>query len=246
MPAEALASIAPLNVYRGAVEKFASKLKPLVKTAKPDSVTAALSAFNGAFDTFEADVTAYAASTKEQTGHAIAETAENAALLTAASRLAPLAEASRNLVKEADHLHKLAGHVLDACSAAGINEQDDWPGRELQRARKDADDARKQAVDALKPVRYFHRQAHWLQERFPDAQLRDVLGLVKLVSSEELAANDWILTPGRYVGVAPEEVEEDFDFESSFKDIHIELQGLNAEAAELAAKIARNFEELGA
>jgi type I restriction enzyme M protein len=28
-------------------------------------------------------------------------------------------------------------------------------------------------------------------------------------------------------------------------DIHIELEGLNAEAAELAAKIKKNFEELG-
>lgn len=118
--------------------------------------------------------------------------------------------------------------------------------RELQRARKECDQTRRLAVEALKSVRYFHRQAQWLQERFPDAQLRDVPGLVKLVSRDELAANDWSLTPGRYVGVAPEEVDEDFDFEASLKDIHIELQGLNAEAVELAAKIARNFEELGA
>lgn len=55
----------------------------------------------------------------------------------------------------------------------------------------------------------------------------------------------WSLTPGRYAGVAPEEVDEDFDFEEALRDIHIELQGLNAEAAELAEKIAANFEELG-
>ena len=35
----------------------------------------------------------------------------------------------------------------------------------------------------------------------------------KLVDHRELAANDWSLTPGRYVGVAPEEVDEGFDFE---------------------------------
>ncbi|MBS1866799.1 MAG: N-6 DNA methylase [Acidobacteria bacterium] len=244
--AEAQASIAPLNEFRGAVEKLADKLKPLVKTAKQDSVTGAWSAFKGAFDTFDADISAFAANAKKQAGHAIAQTAKNTALHTAAARFAPLAEASRDLIKDADNLHKLASHVLDACSAAGLNEKDDWPGRELQRARKDADEARKQAVDALKPVRYFHRQAHWLQERFPDAQLRDVPGLVKLVSRDEIAANDWSLTPGRYVGVAPEVVDEDFDFESAIKDIHIELQGLNSEAVELAAKIARNFEELGA
>ena len=57
---------------------------------------------------------------------------------------------------------------------------------------------------------------------------------------------EYSLTPGRYVGVAPEEVDEDFDFEAALHDIHVELGGLNAEATELAAKIAKNFEELGA
>jgi type I restriction enzyme M protein len=54
------------------------------------------------------------------------------------------------------------------------------------------------------------------------------------------------LTPGRYVGVAPEEQDEDFDFEETLRSIHIDLKGLNEEAAELAVRIARNFEELGA
>jgi len=47
----------------------------------------------------------------------------------------------------------------------------------------------------------------------PFGELRDMEGLVKLVDHEELASNDWSLTPGRYVGVAPEEVDENFDFE---------------------------------
>ncbi len=165
--------------------------------------------------------------------------AGNSALHEAAARLAPLADASRDLVKAVDHLYKLAGHVLDAM-------QGDGNSRNLNRQRKVADEARKAAVDALKPVRYFHRQALWLQERFPDAELRDVPGLVKRVSRAEIAANDWSLTPGRYVGVAPEEVDEDFDFEAALRDIHVELTGLNEEAVALAAKIARNLEELGA
>ena len=56
--------------------------------------------------------------------------------------------------------------------------------------------------------------------------------------------NDWSLTPGRYVGVAPEEEDEDFDFEEALRDIHIEIDGLNAEAVELAVTIKKNFEEL--
>jgi type I restriction enzyme M protein len=53
------------------------------------------------------------------------------------------------------------------------------------------------------------------------------------------------LTPGRYVGVAPTDVDEDFDFEQTMKDIHIELTDLNQEANELALKIQDGFRELG-
>ena len=116
---------------------------------------------------------------------------------------------------------------------------------QLQRNSKAIEQWRKHAVEQLKQVRYFHQQAHWLLSRFPEARLNDIEGLVKLVSIEEIEAADWSLTPGRYVGVAPEAVDEDFDFEAALKDIHIELEGLNQEAVELAAKIARNFEGLG-
>ena len=106
--------------------------------------------------------------------------------------------------------------------------------------------ARADAVEALRRVRYFVRQADWLQERFPEAKLRDVEGLVKLVDRAAIKTHDWSLTSGRYVGVAPEEEDEDFDFEETLRAIHIDLMGLNEEASELAGRIARNFEELGA
>ena len=60
-----------------------------------------------------------------------------------------------------------------------------------------------------------------------------------------IEAHDWSLTPGRYVGVAPEEEDEDFDFAEAMHSIHMGLEELNEEAATLAARIARNFEELG-
>jgi type I restriction enzyme M protein len=37
----------------------------------------------------------------------------------------------------------------------------------------------------------------------------------------------------------------DFDFEEALREIHVELEDLNAEAVRLAAVIKRNFEELG-
>ncbi len=88
-------------------------------------------------------------------------------------------------------------------------------------------------------------QVRWLTERFPEAKLRDVAGLVKLVDQTEIAANDWSLTPGHYVGVAPEEEDEDFDFAEALREIHGELDGLNAEAVALATTIGKNFEALG-
>jgi len=46
------------------------------------------------------------------------------------------------------------------------------------------------------------------------------------------------------VGVAPAEVDEDFDFEQTLSDIHVELADLNQEAVALARTIQKNFEEL--
>lgn len=90
------------------------------------------------------------------------------------------------------------------------------------------------------------RNFHWLVQRFPNAEFCAVPGLCRVVTRAEIEAADWNLTPGRYVGVAPAEVDEDFDFEQAIAEIHTELDGLNADAVELAAKIQNNFEELGA
>jgi len=102
-----------------------------------------------------------------------------------------------------------------------------------------------QASSAGHGEKEVRRKIVWLQDRFPRAELQKVPGLVRLVDRKEIEAADWSLTPGRYVGVAPQEVDEDFDFEQKLRDIHTELADLNKEAVELAAKIQANFEELG-
>jgi type I restriction-modification system DNA methylase subunit len=100
-------------------------------------------------------------------------------------------------------------------------------------------------LEETRKALYFHRQVVWLQDRFPNAELVPVAGLVRLVDRAEIAAADWSLTPGRYVGVAPPEVDDDFDFEQTLRDIHTELADLNREAAGLAVRIQENFEGLG-
>jgi type I restriction enzyme M protein len=156
-------------------------------------------------------------------------------------------EFSRDLGKQADLVNKLLGRAIERAEK-DLGARDSklwWNSRELNILRKEADTNRQNAIEQLKSVRGFYRHAHWLLERFPDAKLRDVEGLVKVVDREELQANDWSLTPGRYVGVSPEEEDEDFDFEETLREIHLELNDLNSEAIRLADEIAKNFEGLG-
>ncbi len=162
----------------------------------------------------------------------------NAGLKDSAATFEPLADQAKALAKEIDHLYKLATRVHEQ------EVQDGSKPAEGKKRLNELDAARHEVTEHLKMARYFHTQAEWLQTRFPDAELCDVEGLVKLVSRDELKANDWSLTPGRYVGVAPEVEDEEFDFEEALRDIHIEIEGLNAEAAGLAETIKKNFEEL--
>ena len=157
-----------------------------------------------------------------------------------------LAKACRDLVKDVDLMFKLAARVADTAEKdANAKAHEAGDGRAIGKLEKELDAWRKEAVEQLKAVAYFERQAHWLLSRFPDAKLVAVPGLVNLVSRKEIEAADWSLTPGRYVGVAPPEVDEDFDFEQTLGDIHVELADLNQEAVALAKKIQKNFEELG-
>ena len=170
---------------------------------------------------------------------------DNASLHTAREGLHDVSQQCRDLTKQIDFATKLAGRMIDiAVKELDARASEFWVNKDINKARKTLEDARAGAVEALRGTRYFVRQADWLQERFPDAELRDVEGLVKLVEHTEIEAHDGSLTPGRYVGVAPEEDDDDFDFEEAIRSIHIDLRGLNAEAAELAERIARNLEDL--
>jgi len=160
----------------------------------------------------------------------------------------PIVEKIKGLIKQVDLLYKLASRLADLGNDLATDETVlvFYDRRSAIRLIKDLDAAHKDVVEQLKQAAYFHRHVVWLQDRFPEAKLADVPGLVKLVDRKEIIAADWSLTPGRYVGVAPPEEDDDFDFEEKLRDIHVELASLNEEAAELARKIRENFEELGA
>jgi type I restriction enzyme M protein len=240
-------TVEPLPEFVSALATLRRSIEPFLKTLSKDAAhVEPLKELDDGILLFKADVEAFRKTVSEQQVAWGEQKTTNGELKKAVDRLATLAETSRDLVKQTDLLYKLACRLIDTCeNECAARDSDAWAGRDITRARKAADEARALAVEQLKFVRYFWKQAHWLTERFPEAELRDVEGLVKLVDRAEIEANDWSLTPGRYVGVAPEEEDEDFDFEEALRDIHVELEDLNAEAVRLAATIKKNFEELG-
>jgi len=73
-----------------------------------------------------------------------------------------------------------------------------------------------------------------------------VMGLCKVVTRAEVEAADWSLTPGRYVGVAAVEEDEDFVFDEAMQEIRVDIANLNRTATELAARIDQHLGSLAA
>jgi type I restriction enzyme M protein len=238
----------PLEAHEETLGKLAYLMEPFAKLKrKDDPLAGPWDELTSAQATLTADVEAFGKEAAKQASAWAKAVRDNAGLNAARAALHPPADRCRDLIKQIDLAVKLASRVIDiAVKELVARDADAWNNAEVNKARKALDEMRASAVEALRRARYFVKQADWLQERFPDGVLRDVEGLVKRVDRATIAAHDWSLTPGRYVGVAPEETDEDFDFEEALRAIHIDLKGLNEEAAELAARIAKNFEELGA
>lgn len=183
--------------------------------------------------------------TQARTAIGTADLASHKGQLALQAVLNALVPALKVGLKQVEARHKQALALLDTAEKTGKEARN--LKRQLQAAdgRKDeAPTVRDAVLESLKQSAYFIAQVHWLHQRFPDALFEDVPGLCKAVSVEEIAANDWSLTPGRYVGVAPATAEDDNDFAERMRDIHSELADLNDKAATLAAQIAQNFEEL--
>ena len=237
----------PLAIYEETLGKLIDLMEPFAKAQREnDPLAGPWDELTSAQATLTADIEAFDAEAADLAASWTGAARDNAALNATRMALRPMADRCRDLTKQIDLAAKLSGRAIDiAVKELAAREDDAWRNAEVNKARRALDEARAAAVEALRQARYFVKQADWLQERFPDAVLRDVEGLVRRVDRATMAAHDWSLTPGRYVGVAPEETDVDFDFEEALRAIHIDLRGLNEEAAELASRIARSFEELG-
>jgi len=77
-----------------------------------------------------------------------------------------------------------------------------------------------------------------------DGAYEDVPGFCKSVKTEEIAAHQYVLTPGRYVGA--EQVEEDDEpFDEKMKRLVATLEQQFAEGARLEEEIRKNLRGLG-
>ncbi|PHS24397.1 MAG: DNA methyltransferase [Robiginitomaculum sp.] len=73
----------------------------------------------------------------------------------------------------------------------------------------------------------------------PDGDYEDVKGYCHSASLERVRELDYVLTPGRYVGLA--QVEDDFDFAERFASLKAEFEGQLVEETKLNALIAENL-----
>jgi len=73
----------------------------------------------------------------------------------------------------------------------------------------------------------------------PEGNYQDVKGFCKSATIEEVAKLDYVLTPGRYVGLPDE--EDDFNFNERFTNLKAEFEEQLKEEAELNERILENL-----
>jgi len=78
-----------------------------------------------------------------------------------------------------------------------------------------------------------------VEQYFPEGEYRDIPGLCRVATIEEIIDQGYSLNPGRYVGVTEKE-EEEFDFSERLHALNAELERLNVEAHELEEQVAEN------
>ena len=79
---------------------------------------------------------------------------------------------------------------------------------------------------------------------FQNGTLEDVKGFCAVASTEDIARQDYILTPGRFVGIE-EKQEDDEPFDDKMQRLTSELTGMFEKSHELEDKIRKNLKSIG-
>jgi len=93
-------------------------------------------------------------------------------------------------------------------------------------------------------IKKIARTYHAWRGEEDSGEYKDIPGFCKSATIEEIREHDYILTPGRYVGVEIQE-EDDEVFEEKIKRLVAELETQFAESTKLEEAIRRNLRELG-
>lgn len=73
-------------------------------------------------------------------------------------------------------------------------------------------------------------------------EYEDIKGFCKSASLDEVKSLNYVLTPGRYVGL--EEIDDEFDFKERFQTLHLELQKQMQEEILLNQRINENLDKV--
>lgn len=91
-----------------------------------------------------------------------------------------------------------------------------------------------ETVDGSRPL---------IDEHFPDGAYRDVPGLCKVATRNEIEAQGWSLSPGNYSGSAAVE-EDDEEFFEKLATIYEEFSSLSDQAELLRAQVDSAFQRV--
>lgn len=80
---------------------------------------------------------------------------------------------------------------------------------------------------------------HWLNSR---TEYEDIAGFCKSATLEEIRVMDYVLTPGRYIGLPDD--EDDFNFMEQFAKLRSELVQQMQEEAQLNKRLKENLDKL--
>lgn len=109
-------------------------------------------------------------------------------------------------------------------------------------------DARKMGTMVTRKLREFTdddiKKIADTYKAFADGTLEDVKGFCAVVGTDEIAKQDYILTPGRYVGIEEQEVDDE-PFDAKMTRLTGELSAMFAKSHELEEDIRKNLGAIG-
>lgn len=229
-------------LYRGETEKYQNLLTQYVDEIK-SFIFGAVEAQTGTLSSImlpefysEPNEKAYLLKQKLNEGFSLTDCGEIHQLLEEFLRLQKSAAAKFAPYLEENKQKHVIKALLESRAGRGPAKVH-WYVKEMKAVIDSHEQSIRECLDIIKA-------AQWLFEKFGEGEYRDIPGLCRVASREEIAEKNYSLTPGAYVGVAA--VEDDgVDFAERMTEIHRELLSLQAESNDLMNTISQNMKEMG-